>query len=119
MADGGNASLPNTDTTVTSVQQAAAEDDGGKKSKGLAAWFSSKKNQDGKDGDVKPEEKTGPPPVPFLQLFRYANSREKIFVVIANLAAAGHGAIMPAFTIIFGDVRSHSTRAISSVIRKN
>lgn len=104
MADGGNASLPNTDTTVTSVQQAAAEDDGGKKSKGLAAWFSSKKNQDGKDGDVKPEEKTGPPPVPFLQLFRYANSREKIFVVIANLAAAGHGAIMPAFTIIFGDI---------------
>lgn len=117
MADIGNASLPVTDTTATatSAPQPAGEDAASKKPKGIAGWFSSKKkNQDDKDADKKPEEKSGPPPVKFLELFRYANTMEKIFVLLASLAAAGHGAIMPLFTIIFGDVRLNSVRPTNS-----
>lgn len=42
--------------------------------------------------------------VSFFQLFRYTDGKEKVYVVIAVIAAAIHGALLPLFTIFFGNV---------------
>lgn len=44
------------------------------------------------------------PPVPFLQLFDYSTRGERWLMVIAFIAAAAHGTLLPLFTIIFGSI---------------
>ncbi|KAF8767736.1 ATP-dependent translocase ABCB1 like protein [Argiope bruennichi] len=52
------------------------------------------------------EEETKPevPPVGFFQLFRYASSLDKFFIIVALIIAIVSGASMPAVMIIFGKV---------------
>lgn len=52
---------------------------------------------------VQPE-KEEPPKVSFRALFKYATSKEKIYMTIACISAAIHGALLPLFTIFFGQV---------------
>jgi ATP-binding cassette, subfamily B (MDR/TAP), member 1 len=47
---------------------------------------------------------TGPPPVPFVKLFRFTTRKEKLLMALGCLAAAIHGALTPMFTILFGNV---------------
>lgn len=44
------------------------------------------------------------PPVPFKDLFRYTTRHEKLLMVISIVAAIIHGALLPLWTILFGDV---------------
>ncbi len=103
MADAGNwrGPYPGSDPSAS----AAGEPE--EQPKGLARFFKSNKKDVKQDdgGDESSEGRETLPPVPYLQLFRFANSREKLLVVLANIAAAGHGAILPMFCIIFGRVR--------------
>lgn len=52
-----------------------------------------------------PEEKEDKPPrISFRALFKYATTQEKIYMTIACISAAIHGALLPLFTIVFGDL---------------
>lgn len=44
------------------------------------------------------------PPVPYWQLFRYSNTLDKVFLLIAVIAAIIHGTMLPVLTILFGRV---------------
>lgn len=49
----------------------------------------------------------GPPPLPpvsFLALFRYATPVDKALLVAGTVAAVGHGAMLPIFALLFGDL---------------
>lgn len=54
---------------------------------------------------AKSEVKT----VGYFTLFRYATPFEKILYVFAVIFSTGHGAMMPVFSIIFGDITSDFT----------
>lgn len=43
-------------------------------------------------------------PIPYSQLFAYANRQEYIMTAIALVAALCHGTLLPLFTIVFGSV---------------
>lgn len=73
----------------------AAEDGTTKRS-----WFFGKK----KPADDQKKEAPKERKVSILQLFRYTNHQEKIYLVISIVAAILHGALLPLFTIFFGGV---------------
>lgn len=45
----------------------------------------------------------------YFALFRYTTTTERFLLVIASILSIGHGALMPVFSIIFGDVTSDFT----------
>jgi ABC-type multidrug transport system fused ATPase/permease subunit len=47
---------------------------------------------------------TAPPRVPILSLWRFATHTELWMVALGSVAAIMHGALMPLFTLLFGDV---------------
>lgn len=61
-----------------------------------------KSKSDDKDGATDGE--TAPNKIKFYQLFRYSNIQEKMYVTIALISAILHGALLPMFTVIFGDL---------------
>lgn len=102
-----------TTTTAAPVDTGAAGDNGGVMSSSSAASSSSvdangsaatgwksmwKKN--------KKRDKPGPPAVPFYNLFRFTTPTEKAMMAFSSLCAAIHGALLPLWTIVFGDVIS-------------
>lgn len=82
---------------------AASTDKGSVEKQGLGARLKAalggKKKNEGKE-----EQDKGPPPVPFLSLFRFTNRKEKFYMAIGCVAAAMHGALLPLWTILFGGV---------------
>jgi ATP-binding cassette, subfamily B (MDR/TAP), member 1 len=54
--------------------------------------------------DIRNTTNAGPPPVPFMQLFRFTTRKEKVLMAVSCLAACIHGAIVPAVEIFFGAV---------------
>lgn len=44
------------------------------------------------------------PPLPFLALFRYATRLDKALLAAGTVAAVGHGAMLPIFALLFGDL---------------
>ncbi|KAL8162250.1 hypothetical protein V2J09_013739 [Rumex salicifolius] len=50
------------------------------------------------------QEKQKTESVPFYKLFSFANSTDKILMVVGSICAAGHGACMPIMIVLFGDV---------------
>lgn len=67
--------------------------------RGFFARF--KKDKTGEDGKEAKEEA---PKVPFRQLFRYTKKIEKLYIFIALIAAAIHGALLPCWTLFFGQI---------------
>ena len=61
--------------------------------------------------EKKKEEKDTAPiqTVSYFSLFRYTTSEEKFYLFLAFLLSCGHGAMMPVFSIIFGNVTSDFT----------
>lgn len=53
---------------------------------------------------LKDEQSDKLPPVPFLALFKYATNYEYMIMLLASIAAIVHGALLPIFTILFGDI---------------
>lgn len=47
-----------------------------------------------------------PPPVPFIKLFRFTTPAEKAMMAFSSICAVIHGALLPLWTIVFGDVIS-------------
>jgi len=43
-------------------------------------------------------------PVSLVGLFRFATSEDVALMIVGTVAAAGHGAMLPAFSILFGDI---------------
>eukprot|EP00178_Gracilaria_changii_P000812 TRINITY_DN1103_c0_g2_i1.p1 TRINITY_DN1103_c0_g2~~TRINITY_DN1103_c0_g2_i1.p1 ORF type:complete len:1314 (+),score=235.26 TRINITY_DN1103_c0_g2_i1:425-4366(+) len=66
--------------------------------------FKKKDADHNKDSSDTQPDASKPPPVKFLQLFRYANRTEKIYIFISCICAIIHGAIQPMFTILFGGI---------------
>lgn len=59
----------------------------------------------------KPKKQAAPeegeprlPPVKFITLFKYAERSEIILMLIAFVAAAAHGSLMPLFSVLFGEI---------------
>lgn len=44
------------------------------------------------------------PPVSFLALFRYATPLDQVLLAVGTAAAVGHGAMLPLFALLFGDL---------------
>jgi len=59
-----------------------------------------------KKGCFKRPKKPKPdvPPVPVYKLFKFSTGFEKLLILIGIVSGIAHGALLPGFTIIFGDV---------------
>lgn len=76
-----------------------AELTSGKGKGGFLSKFKSSSNE-----DVAQEAEENAPLLPFKDLFRFTTLTEKIYIVIAVIAACIHGGTLPVWTIIFGRV---------------
>lgn len=70
----------------------------------LNVFGKKKKKKDDGENENKDDSKKYPP-VSFIGLFRYATRAEKVQMAIACVCATLHGAALPLFTIVFGQVR--------------
>ncbi|CAN8072905.1 unnamed protein product [Agarophyton chilense] len=61
-------------------------------------------NDEKKSSSETTPEAVKHPPVKFLQLFRHADRTDKLYILIACISAMIHGALMPLFTVLFGDI---------------
>ncbi|KAK8570318.1 hypothetical protein V6N13_003005 [Hibiscus sabdariffa] len=60
-------------------------------------------NGENQDSDSsKGDEKTNS--VPFYKLFAFADSRDKVLMIVGTISAVGNGLCMPIMTILFGDL---------------
>ena len=57
-----------------------------------------------KHEELKAEAKAKERRVPILSLWRFALPRERVLLALAVAASVAHGALMPLFTVLFGDV---------------
>ncbi|KAI8865366.1 hypothetical protein GQ42DRAFT_159676, partial [Ramicandelaber brevisporus] len=77
---------------------------------GFFARLLGKKNKngdagnDGKTGEKDEKKDNGPPPVPVLQLFRFATGQDRILMLIGILCGVGMGAAQPLMVIVFGNI---------------
>lgn len=75
--------------------------------------FFSRFKKSKRQGEAEKENEQGEhksPPVKFVALFKYAERSELVLMSIAFVAAIIHGALMPLFTIIFGEIINKFTQ---------
>ncbi len=57
-----------------------------------------------KKKEKKEKDPDAQPPVPWMQLFRFASTSDQVLMFVGSLAALGTGLSMPAMLILFGDI---------------
>lgn len=83
---------------------------------------SSSNTVDANEGQNKEKEKEEPTTtntVPFLKLFTFADSTDKLLMIVGTIAAIGNGLGLPLMTIIFGEMTDSfgQTQNIHDVVR--
>lgn len=61
-------------------------------------------SHDLKEGLPKAEEKQETNTVPLYKLFYFADSTDKVLMIIGSIGAIGNGLCMPLMTLLFGDL---------------
>ncbi|KAI9224072.1 multidrug resistance protein 3 [Blastocladiella britannica] len=69
-----------------------------------------------KDPLLEEKEVPGPEPVPFMQLFRYADGKDKVLMAFGLLSAIIFGTGLPMMTIVFGQITDSFTTYAKAVI---
>lgn len=72
-----------------------------------------------KEKEKEKEEPTTTNTVPFLKLFTFADSTDKLLMIVGTIAAIGNGLGLPLMTIIFGEMTDSfgQTQNIHDVVR--
>ncbi|KAG9292640.1 hypothetical protein G9A89_007012 [Geosiphon pyriformis] len=89
----------NQNPKVTELSQLIENESQTKNEKG----FEKNTNDDDDDDDNESKAEAKPPPVSFIQLFRFADSWDIFLMIIGSLAAVANGSSIPVMTIIFSN----------------
>ncbi|KAA8497019.1 Multidrug resistance protein 1B [Porphyridium purpureum] len=90
--------------TVQDVQNSFRTEQSHSFLKKMTEWLTKRKTNQGNKSSAQEEASPTIKPLKYRHLFRYADRYDKICIFFGFWAAACHGACLPLFTIIFGDV---------------